>query len=252
MAMPYGVPGPNAGPGTWPQLENGVFVPSTVLALRVIRFIPYLALFCLPIATSLWVEILRERGRVRWRRVEPWLALLVPCLLVAWLVIRGPSFRMGGARLEYGWGLYQPRAMPVVKHLHAIGYQGGLFNEYEDGGYLVYAGKGRIKPVIDARIDIYGADLVEAWKLARLDPEEGEPAWRLIEKMREENLANVIYEAGLSLPSCAGDLRSAARLFDEIWYGGRPAGPESYSALRDLDRAVRAARPTAATVTSGR
>lgn len=59
-------------------------------------------------------------------------------------------------------------------------------------------------------------------------------------------------EAGLSLPSCAGDLRSAARLFDEIWYGGRPAGPESYSALRDLDRAVRAARPTAATVTSGR
>ena len=59
-------------------------------------------------------------------------------------------------------------------------------------------------------------------------------------------------EAGLSLPSCAGDLRSAARLFDEIWYGGRPARPESYSALRDLDRAVRAARPAAATVTSGR
>lgn len=59
-------------------------------------------------------------------------------------------------------------------------------------------------------------------------------------------------EAGLSLPSYASDLRSAARLFDEIWYGGRPAGPESYSALRDLDRAVRAARPTAATVTSGR
>lgn len=59
-------------------------------------------------------------------------------------------------------------------------------------------------------------------------------------------------EAGLSLPSCAGDLRSAARLFDEIWYGGRPAGRESYSALRDLDRAVRSARPAAATVTSGR
>lgn len=59
-------------------------------------------------------------------------------------------------------------------------------------------------------------------------------------------------EAGLALPSCAGDLRSAARLFDEIWYGGRPAGPESYSALRELDRVVRAARPTTAAVTSGR
>lgn len=30
----------------------------------------------------------------------------------------------------------------------------------------------------------------------RFDPEEGEPAWRLIEKMREENLANLIYEYG--------------------------------------------------------
>lgn len=59
-------------------------------------------------------------------------------------------------------------------------------------------------------------------------------------------------EAGLALPVCAGDLRSAARLFDEIWYGGRPAGPESYSALRELDRAVRAARPTTAAATSGR
>lgn len=59
-------------------------------------------------------------------------------------------------------------------------------------------------------------------------------------------------EAGLALPSCARDLSSAARLFDEIWYGGRPAGPESYSALRELDRAVGAARPTTAAVTSGR
>jgi Domain of unknown function (DUF4129) len=59
-------------------------------------------------------------------------------------------------------------------------------------------------------------------------------------------------EAGLALPSCAGDLRSAAQLFDEIWYGGRPAGPESYSALRELDRSVRAARPTTTAATSGR
>jgi hypothetical protein len=50
-------------------------------------------------------------------------------------------------------------------------------------------------------------------------------------------------EAGRALPSCAAGLRSAAVLFDEIWYGGRPAGPESYAALRDLDAQVQAARP---------
>ena len=50
-------------------------------------------------------------------------------------------------------------------------------------------------------------------------------------------------EAGRALPSCAVGLRAAAVLFDEIWYGGRPAGPESYAALRDLDAQVQAARP---------
>jgi len=50
-------------------------------------------------------------------------------------------------------------------------------------------------------------------------------------------------EAGRALPGCAAGLRAAAVLFDEIWYGGRPAGPESYAALRDLDAQVQAARP---------
>jgi hypothetical protein len=50
-------------------------------------------------------------------------------------------------------------------------------------------------------------------------------------------------EAGRALPSCAAGLRAAAVLFDEIWYGGRPAGPESYAALRDLDAQVQASRP---------
>jgi hypothetical protein len=50
-------------------------------------------------------------------------------------------------------------------------------------------------------------------------------------------------EAGRALPSCAAGLRAAAVLFDEVWYGGRPAGPESYAALRDLDAQVQATRP---------
>jgi hypothetical protein len=50
-------------------------------------------------------------------------------------------------------------------------------------------------------------------------------------------------EAGLALPACAAGLRAAARTFDEVWYGGRPAGPDNDAALRELDDAVRAARP---------
>lgn len=50
-------------------------------------------------------------------------------------------------------------------------------------------------------------------------------------------------EAGAALPGCAVELAAAARLFDDVWYGARPAGPGSDASLRALDRAVRAARP---------
>jgi len=46
-----------------------------------------------------------------------------------------------------------------------------------------------------------------------------------------------------SVPTCADDLRRSARLFDDIWYGGRPAGPDADAALRALDERVRAAQP---------
>lgn len=49
-------------------------------------------------------------------------------------------------------------------------------------------------------------------------------------------------EAGAALPECAGPLRSAARVFDEIWYGGRVASAESDRMLRDLDEQVRTSR----------
>ena len=50
-------------------------------------------------------------------------------------------------------------------------------------------------------------------------------------------------EAGAALPTCADDLRRSARLFDDIWYGGRPAGPHADAALRALDERVRATQP---------
>lgn len=50
-------------------------------------------------------------------------------------------------------------------------------------------------------------------------------------------------EAGAALPLCAAGLREAARLFDEVCYGGRPAGSDTDARLRELDRRVSATRP---------
>jgi hypothetical protein len=48
----------------------------------------------------------------------------------------------------------------------------------------------------------------------------------------------VAREAGPAVGPLAGRLRDCTRDFDEIWYGGRPAGPDDYERVRDLDQAL--------------
>ena len=48
----------------------------------------------------------------------------------------------------------------------------------------------------------------------------------------------VARDGGAALPEVADDLTRAARLFDEIWYGGRPADAGSYASLVAVDARV--------------
>lgn len=50
-------------------------------------------------------------------------------------------------------------------------------------------------------------------------------------------------EGGGLLPACAPQLRAAARVFDEVRYGGRAATRAGHDTVADADRAARAARP---------
>ena len=51
----------------------------------------------------------------------------------------------------------------------------------------------------------------------------------------------VAADGGRQVPAVAGDLRRAAAVFDEVWYGGRPADRASYAVVVEVDRAVAAA-----------
>lgn len=53
-------------------------------------------------------------------------------------------------------------------------------------------------------------------------------------------------EAGRLLPDCAAGLREAARIFDEVRYGDRPATAEMYARVHRVDESIRRARPRAA------
>lgn len=53
-------------------------------------------------------------------------------------------------------------------------------------------------------------------------------------------------EAGRTLPHHADGLRAAARVFDDVTYGGRNAERQAYQRLRDLDVALQNSRPLSA------
>lgn len=52
-------------------------------------------------------------------------------------------------------------------------------------------------------------------------------------------------EAGRLFPADAAELAAAARGFDEVWYGDRPATEAAYHRLAEVDERLRAARPPA-------
>ncbi len=54
----------------------------------------------------------------------------------------------------------------------------------------------------------------------------------------------VAREAGTAVPVVAPDLRTAATVFDEVWYGGRPATAQADALLRQADQRVQRAQLT--------
>ncbi|MFD9034350.1 DUF4129 domain-containing protein [Streptomyces sp. NPDC059567] len=58
-------------------------------------------------------------------------------------------------------------------------------------------------------------------------------------------------EAGRSLPSHTDELRSAARSFDDVTYGGRTADEPAYRRIEELDVSLERTKPTLDTAATG-
>jgi hypothetical protein len=81
--------------------------------------------------------------------------------------------------------------------------------------------------------DFAGA-IVEALRAVALELEER----GLLPPRAGRTADELAAEASAPLPGQAASLRAAARLFDEVRYGGRAGTPAGYRRLRDLDAAV--------------
>jgi len=89
------------------------------------------------------------------------------------------------------------------------------------------AGQGRFAQAVRERLRAVVREL-EARGV--LDPRDGRTA------------GEVARDAGAAAPDLAVDLRRGTAVFDEVWYGGRPADRSSYDVLVALDDRVRGAR----------
>lgn len=64
----------------------------------------------------------------------------------------------------------------------------------------------------------------------------------VLEPRAGRTASEIAAEAGAAVPAVADGLHRAARVFDEIWYGGRPATREAAEQVRAVDESVRSAR----------
>ncbi|HEU0103086.1 MAG TPA: DUF4129 domain-containing protein [Mycobacteriales bacterium] len=92
------------------------------------------------------------------------------------------------------------------------------------------AGQGRLAEAIRERLRAVVREL-EARGV--LDPRPGRTA------------GEVARDAGRVVPALADDLGRAAAVFDEVWYGGRPASPQGYALLVQVDELVTRTRVAA-------
>ncbi|MQA03694.1 MAG: DUF4129 domain-containing protein [Streptosporangiales bacterium] len=66
----------------------------------------------------------------------------------------------------------------------------------------------------------------------------------LLDRRPGRTADEVASDAAPALPDHAGELRRAARIFDDVWYGGHTADRELYGEITDIDERLAAAKPT--------
>jgi hypothetical protein len=67
------------------------------------------------------------------------------------------------ARRPFGLGFGGNLAYEQVAYLEKSGLHGAIMNDYEDGALIIHELFPKLRPVMDSRIDIYGAELVDEW-----------------------------------------------------------------------------------------
>lgn len=92
-----------------------------------------------------------------------------------------------------------------------------------------------------AAADLHGAVVARFRALARELEQRG-----VLDVQTGRTADELAARAADALPDCADALRAAARIFDDVYYGGKPATTDAYGVVAETDDAVRTGRPALA------
>jgi hypothetical protein len=149
-----------------PWLDAVIALVISFQSARANRFVPYLGILGLPIMARFWCAWATAQVPAGGRQLR----LLLDGALVALLVITaaGPGAAFGPRAFRpLGFGFGGPMAYQEVAAIRRMGLRGNIYNEYRDGALIIYALYPLVRPVMDARIDVYGERLWREYVASR-------------------------------------------------------------------------------------
>ncbi len=183
----------------------------------------------------------RELSRRQYRDAQP--PLIERLINWGWDKINELLNKASGSVPGGGWGLIVIALLVglliavVVVKLRPSTRRGQPPMLFEGGAELTAAGHRALAERAAARGD-YAEAVRERLRAVVRELE----ARGVVEPRPGRTADEVAGEAGRVVPELAAPLGEGARLFDEVWYGGRPADSSTYAVLVALDERVGSAR----------
>jgi hypothetical protein len=152
-------------------LVDAVFaLLATVITVQAIRFVSFIGILGFPLTVRAWLAVADTHAKSLLVKRRPLLeAALFAFILASTLVYGFPLDKVNHRKIDWGFGGRLP--YETVDFMVEQGFEGVIFNDYSDGGFIQYRLAPRILPVMDSRIDVYGSELTHEYFSSRDDPE---------------------------------------------------------------------------------
>jgi len=152
-----------------PLVDAVVALLATLITFQAIRFVSFIGILGFPIMVRSWLAVADAQAKPLLVNRRPYYETALILLILASTIIYGYPYDKSTHR-RIGWGFGGRLPIKTVDFLVDRDIKGIIFNDYDDGAYLLHHLSPKIRPVMDSRIDVYGSELSHKYFSSRDDP----------------------------------------------------------------------------------